>query len=309
MTGPSGNLAIEQRIRDEVQAAVDKVRREERALAEALEKSLATLGELLKQQASQSATAGAQSAPVVAAAPPQSWQQRLFGPLPEPFDHPFAPFGILIGGVLLLSWIWIRLLPRRRASRGPVPTREPPRLRRDAEFDDLLVPPPAPPRLALSVAPAPADPARDEIVSPPETAAPQPPPLVTSMSASARESTTLERAIGGRFELPSLDLDRPASGSDGERAEGAVLRPTPRGVPEPPSASVQRDAATASAVSSGLATVVRQQIDARLELAAAYVDLGDAPRARQLLAQTLVDGDEAQRRSAQSLLIRLTQER
>jgi FimV-like protein len=72
---------------------------------------------------------------------------------------------------------------------------------------------------------------------------------------------------------------------------------------------MQRDAATNFAVSSGLATVVRQQIDARLELAAAYVDLGDAQRARQLLAQTLIDGDEAQRRTAQSLLNRLAQDR
>ena len=54
---------------------------------------------------------------------------------------------------------------------------------------------------------------------------------------------------------------------------------------------------------------MRQQIDARLELAAAYVDLGDAQRARQLLAQTLIDGDEAQRRTAQSLLNRLAQDR
>jgi pilus assembly protein FimV len=51
--------------------------------------------------------------------------------------------------------------------------------------------------------------------------------------------------------------------------------------------------------------VVKQQVAARLELAAAYMDLGDEPRARQLLAQTLIDGDEGQRRTAQRLLNQL----
>ena len=306
----SSERAIEQRIRDEVQAAVDKVRREERALAEALEKSLATLGELLKQQAAQSGTPGSPPSVVAANANAQGWQQRLFGPLPPPFDHPFAPFGILIGGVLLLSWIWIRLLPRRRATRESVLTREPPRLRRDPEFDDLLVAPAPPPRLALTGS------ARRE-------SAPNDPPGLAGGSAQpssspvgqssplAREPSPLERAIGGRFDLPSLDLDESPAGSEAERAEGdaAILRPTPRGTTQSPSAPMQRDAATNFAVSSGLATVVRQQIDARLELAAAYVDLGDAQRARQLLAQTLIDGDEAQRRTAQSLLNRLAQDR
>jgi len=117
----------------------------------------------------------------------------------------------------------------------------------------------------------------------------------------------LERAIGGRFELPSLDLNEPLIGPAADSLQGAVptLRPTPRGRDSSSSSDLNRDPETLSAVSSGLAAVVRQQVAARLELAAAYMDLGDEPRARQLLAQTLIDGDEAQRRIAQRLLNQL----
>jgi FimV-like protein len=128
---------------------------------------------------------------------------------------------------------------------------------------------------------------------------------------AAREPTGLERAIGGRFELPSLDLsddwaerDTPIDSTQGLSG----LKPTPRGTGQVPSADLQRDAADRSVVSSGLATVVRQQVDARLELASAYMDLGDEPRARQLLAQTLIDGDERQRALAQRMLNKLVRD-
>ena len=62
------------------------------------------------------------------------------------------------------------------------------------------------------------------------------------------------------------------------------------------------DPAVASAALAGPAAVVRQRVDARLELAAAYMDLGDEPRARRLLAQTLIDGDAQQQETAQRLL-------
>jgi FimV-like protein len=107
--------------------------------------------------------------------------------------------------------------------------------------------------------------------------------------------------------LPSLDLKEPLIGPAAEPQEAVapMLKPTPRGVGAGPGSSLNRDPASLSAMSSGLAAVVKQQVAARLELAAAYMDLGDEPRARQLLAQTLIDGDEGQRRTAQRLLNQL----
>jgi FimV-like protein len=216
----------------------------------------------------------------------ESWQRRVRAALPERLDHPLSPYALLIALVLVGSWLMIRVVFRGRGTPRAQTSEARAEIRQDPDL-------------------------------PTATASPAAGPLVSRDASvgrgpmAAREPTGLEQAIAGRFELPSLDLtdnwaerETPIDPTHGLSG----LKPTPRGTGQPTSAEVQREVPDRSVVSSGLATVVRQQVDARLELASAYMDLGDEPRARQLLAQTLIDGDERQRTLAQRMLNKLVRD-
>jgi FimV-like protein len=239
--------------------------------------------------------------------PTADWQQRIRAVLPDQFDHPFSPYAILILVVALISWVLIRLVfggPRRRPAQTASSKRAP--LRQDPMLEPSLGAESAAPESLLTseLPPSPA------IASPSTVIRPSTVPLSTSPSPAHADQSDLERAIGGRFDLPSLDLGGPSdatssTGTGSQDVQHPTLRPTPRGTRQSDGSPSKRDPESLLAVSSGLAAVVRQQVNARLELAAAYMDLGDEPRARQLLAQTLIDGDEAQRSTAQRLLNQL----
>ena len=139
-------------------------------------------------------------------------------------------------------------------------------------------------------------------------AARMPPP--TSAAAPAAEDaqradpwlkmSELERAIGGRFELPDLDMSAPqpapASAELSARPLGTALRretsrplegtlnPSPTRLPE---------------------TAVNQQLARSLELAAACLRRNEVDRARRLLEDVVRSGDETQREFARALLSRL----
>jgi FimV-like protein len=200
--------------------------------------------------------------------------------------------------VLLVSWILMRLVfgrPQSPARRVQSPSPAP---REDPELEPLLDP--------VGVVSQRVSPVRSAAVVQPDgsTEASALPPRSGAALGHSSERSALERAIGGRFELPSLDLaaDAGAPSVDESNASLGTLKPTPRGPQQTVHTPVVDDPAVASAALAGPAAVVRQRVDARLELAAAYMDLGDEPRARRLLAQTLIDGDAQQQETAQRLL-------
>lgn len=118
------------------------------------------------------------------------------------------------------------------------------------------------------------------------------------------ELSELQRAIGGRFDLPSLDMD-PAT----DRASAVVptlvtpeaVRPSPSVAP----AVALPEVAPATVVPIITEPRLREQMAMRLELASNYIAIDDIDRARELLEEVLRQGDAPQRLRARSLLDRL----
>jgi FimV-like protein len=153
--------------------------------------------------------------------------------------HPFAEMGLLILAVLGFAGLWLVLLARRG--------------RRVARQQ---------PEVAPVVARAPLQ------ASATQSAADDP-----QRADPWLKMSELERAIGGRFELPDLDMGTPQ--------------------PAPPS--------TARPPEGGL----NQQLARSLELAAACLRRNEVDRARRLLEDVVRSGDETQREFARALLSRL----
>jgi len=102
--------------------------------------------------------------------------------------------------------------------------------------------------------------------------------------------TELERAIGGRFDLPSLDMDSP--GPPESRSAAA-----PSGEKAMSSGSTRaNDAAPGDEV---------RRLAQSLELAAACLRRNEIELARRLLEDVVRGGDEAQQAFARSLLSKL----
>jgi pilus assembly protein FimV len=156
--------------------------------------------------------------------------------------------------------------------------------------------------LSVTGAPVPAAEA-EEPVAPPadlrpasvETARPAPAPDEARSQVQARGRTELERAIDGRFELPSLDLsgvpDLPPAASNRPPADS-----------EPADFSAMRFDIEAAAVIDTPEDARSQDLATRLDLAAAFAEIGDKAGARELLEQVLEEGDPQLRGRARSML-------
>ena len=176
--------------------------------------------------------------------------------------HPFAEMGLLILAVLGFAGLWLLLLARR----GRRVAREQP-----------------------EVAPVIA------------RASPQ-----TSATPSAADDlqradpwlkmSELERAIGGRFDLPDLDMAAPPAASVPARPPDTASR---RQAAPPLDGGLNPQAARPPEIA------LNQQLARSLELAAACLRRNEVDRARRLLEDVVRSGDETQREFARALLSRL----
>jgi len=159
------------------------------------------------------------------------------------------------------------------------------------------------------------------------------------MLASTRDADTegdaseLERAVEGRFELPSLDLPTAASpeaageGAERVRAEAEddlnIDLPALEGLTRPAearaSAAAPRDAEAEMELSAigldletappaappGADAVKWQEMSTKLDLASAYEEIGDKEGARELLEEVVKGGDGDQQQKARSMLAKI----
>ncbi|MEN9763962.1 MAG: FimV type pilus assembly protein [Pseudomonadota bacterium] len=168
-------------------------------------------------------------------------------------------------------------------------------------------------------------------------------PSPSSRQSGPDGSSPLEKAIGGRFELPSLELGAEASAA----TTAAPVQQTVRdSAPEPPRQAAQQTAsettreprqepatvtmatatntaatgaaqeavvegvasatpAPTSQAVAGISPAIRRQMASQLELAAAYLEIGDHERARELLEGVRATGDSQQQQRAREMLNRL----
>lgn len=135
-------------------------------------------------------------------------------------------------------------------------------------------------------------------------------PLQTIASTSAADDlqradpwlkmSELERAIGGRFELPDLDMGAPQP----VQASAAVpARPSETAATPQPSRPSEGGLNPQDARPPEIA--LNQQLARSLELAAACLRRNEVDRARRLLEDVVRSGDETQREFARALLSRL----
>jgi pilus assembly protein FimV len=143
--------------------------------------------------------------------------------------------------------------------------------------------------------------------------------------ASADQSE-LERAIGGRFDLPSLDME-PAGTAASTSAPARVVAQEPpsfadlgdfridlsaldalqeRGGQGTPAGVVQDVVADRGAPAPGSPLFAQwQEMATKLDLAAAYDEIGDKDGARELLEEVMRSGDANQQSKAKSMLSQL----
>lgn len=135
------------------------------------------------------------------------------------------------------------------------------------------------------------------------------PPPTSAVSSAADDTqradpwlkmSELERAIGGRFELPDLDMGTPHSAPAPSPVPAGSLETAPRKQPARPF-----EGALASIPARLPETAVNQQLARSLELAAACLRRNEVDRARRLLEDVVHSGDDTQREFARALLSRL----
>lgn len=138
----------------------------------------------------------------------------------------------------------------------------------------------------------------------------------------------LARAIDGRFELPSLDIE-PVGSSFGEQASAAAAEadaladlgdfkidlPSLEGLDTRPAidegpalGEAGGDLGLAAAETAVAPTVDSsrwQEMATKLDLASAYEEIGDKEGARELLEEVLKGGDNAQQQKARSMLAKI----
>ncbi len=165
-------------------------------------------------------------------------------------SHPLANIALMILAVMVLAGSWLLMLARRGRKTGQRPAAPAP------------APAPAPvPAAVRSPSPVPATSAPDD----------------AQRADPWLKMSELERAIGGRFDLPSsLDLESDRTSSDESRP---------------------------SAQPSDLGA--NQRLAQSLEQAAACLRRNQIDEARRLLEAVVRDGDETQREFARTLLSRL----
>ncbi len=148
------------------------------------------------------------------------------------------------------------------------------------------------------------------------------------------ESSELERAVEGKFDLPSLDLTQTGDNVDEPRAdaseheledlnidlpalEGLSETIAPRGSGTNANAQAQADQYETDLASIGLDLepapaassqdgIKWQEMATKLDLASAYEEIGDKEGARELLEEVVKGGDGDQQQKARSMLSKIT---
>ncbi len=145
-------------------------------------------------------------------------------------------------------------------------------------------------------------------------------------SDTAGTGSALEQAVAGRFELPSLELDIPGLGEAPSASPSA-----PATSPQSPASSLDMPAldlpssagAGSDGVGEGDVAMIGldlepvqsapaagggarwQEMSTKLDLAAAYEEIGDQDGARELLEEVVQGGDAEQQQKARAMLARL----
>ena len=151
--------------------------------------------------------------------------------------------------------------------------------------------------------------------------------------AAGESATELEKAVAGRFELPSLELELPGTSGanrmpESEAEPDAVLglgdlaidltslekaggsarsaAATDEGaVPEIDLSSIGLDLEPAPGLPAGEQGERWQEMATKLDLASAYEEIGDKEGARELLDEVLKGGDSDQQKKARAMLARI----
>lgn len=139
-------------------------------------------------------------------------------------------------------------------------------------------------------------------------------PTLSSVAEPA--ATPLFEAIGDRFELPSLELDKRSATTESLDIDLPALESltqtgatTTTGLDlsaisldlEPATATIEAEAAEASAAGSGR----WQEMATKLDLASAYEEIGDKEGARELLQEVIKGGDSGQQQKARAMLSKI----
>jgi len=147
----------------------------------------------------------------------------------------------------------------------------------------------------------------------------------TSAESGHDERSELERAVDGRFDLPSLDFGVGAGG-EGQPDSGSARRESAREAPAfaelggfridlpslegldgrgERSASTQGEDAELGVLSADEGSPQWQEMATKLDLASAYEEIGDKDGARELLEEVVRGGDAEQKGKARAMLTKI----
>jgi pilus assembly protein FimV len=123
--------------------------------------------------------------------------------------------------------------------------------------------------------------------------------------------TELARAVRGRFDLPDLSLNPSAdTGATQDAGRGAAELPGLPSIDQPETQSAQMTAGGDTQAGGFAATTSGegarwQEMATKLDLAAAYEEIGDKEGARELLQEVLQGGDAGQQEQARAMIAKL----
>jgi pilus assembly protein FimV len=283
-------------VRQEMQQANETIAARDQELSELKSK----VAELEKLQKDQQKLIALKDSELAATQQHLSEQQaRADGGSPMPWI--FGGLGVL--ALLVGGWVLSRREPKRPAFRAPGPDSAVPYGDRDPVQDPVESL-----RRRPEVAPALIDPVAQLLAEPQSKPAPdaQDEPLAAPFwTAPAAEQKS--RATAPTWHSAEVGSGPARRAAPAASTVDAAVAPPPAAIPVPVQAVVVEPAAVAApAAADARAAVTAQASSApgqeRIELARAYLDLGDESSARQLLGEVLINGDHAARQQAARLL-------
>ncbi len=137
-------------------------------------------------------------------------------------------------------------------------------------------------------------------------AAPEAPPAKASMESSLEsldvgtEDSAIDFDLGGKSEEASADLDLGRRPNEAVPA-GNDVKWEPEPAAAPPAAGAGDANLDAAAPPAGEGSAQWDETATKLDLAKAYIDMGDAEGARSILQEVMSEGSDAQKQQAQEL--------
>jgi pilus assembly protein FimV len=123
--------------------------------------------------------------------------------------------------------------------------------------------------------------------------------MIPETPSKAKEETGLESLDLGGAADSGLDFDI-GGGETSDASAGNKIKWEPEPAPPAAGAEVELEAAAAPA-GNGEGSAQWDEAATKLDLAKAYIDMGDAEGARSILQEVMVEGSEAQKKQAQEL--------